>query len=864
MHRPQSEVATAGALLSAINRKDLAIVALLVVLPIVWFNQVLWPSFSGKTMLPYDNLYAFEPWHSLRPDVVPYNPLISDLVLETAVWELHARRSFMSGQLPLWNPQILAGAPFLADAQGSVLYPLDLVLYWLPLADAFAWYTALHVTLAGLGSYALGRLIGMRRAAALFTALAFMFSGAFITNATFPQIIGVAAWIPVLLAIAELVVQRGRASLWLWIGGTLAVATQFLAGQPEISIYALLMMAAYVAPRLVMSGKMATWAAVHITSLVAVGAALAAVQLLPTLEAVNNNMRTGVRSATDLATFAWPLPQLWTFLLPDLFGNPTHRQWLDIWSGTWRDNGQPIFWGAKNYVEAGQYLGVLTWLLAIVGVMRGRRAFAVIFGALGLVSLLFVLGSPLYMVLQAVPGFPQLRSPFRWVLPFSVTISLLAGLGLDALLARPRLARAPAILGMMVGTLALGCVAASVVWSEPFLKLAQRFVTDPAWAERAFGGAYRDLPRALSTPQMFWGYESQGLLRLGVCALLGAAALLMLRHRQSLAAAAVCCLVVLDVYSVHGRFLPASDIALAPQNNKPPVVQAIEQREQHGEPWRFTTYEHDDEKTFQANAGMYYGWQDARGYDSIVPRWYAEFTRRLGLPIASLTFNRIAPVYDAKVLDNNMLDLLNVKYVLTEQRIDDPNFVEVYRDGHIAAYQKTNVLPRSWVARVARVLPPNEQPLERTDLRDVVYLENDPGREALAGGGRGTSRVEHYGYNNITLTVDVDGPAWLVLADSWGPGWHARATRGSGTALDLSVYRADSAVRAMRIPGAGSWRVELSYWPDSVQMGLAVSGAAALVVLAVLVTNTGWVLAVGRSVPSRPLRVPYSPAGREA
>jgi len=851
--------------LIARQRIDLAIIALLLVLPVVWFNQVLWPGLSGKTLLPYDNLYAFEPWHSMRPDVVPYNPLVSDLVLENAVWELHARRSFMSGEMPLWNPQILAGAPFLADAQGSVLYPLDLVLYWMPLAEAFAWYTAIHVSLAGLGTYVFGRLLELRRPAALLAALAFMFSGAFITSATFPQVIGVAAWIPILLAIVERIVQRGRASRWLWIGGALAVGTQFLAGHPEISMYALLMMGAYGLARLAMVGRSAPrsamWAGVQIASLIVVGAALAAIQLLPTLEAVGNNARIGARSATDLAAFAWPLPQLWTFVLPDLFGNPTHRQWLDIWSWTWRDSG-PLFWGAKNYVEAGQYLGVLTWLLAVVGLLRGRRAVALIFGVLGLVSLLFVLGSPLYLLMQGVPGFTQLRSPFRWILPFSLTISMLAGLGMDSLLRRPL--RAPAVVGITVGALTVAAVALSIAWPEPFLKLAQRFVTDPPWAERAFGIAYRTLPQVLSTPNMFWGYEAQGLLRLGLVALLGGVVLLGLRRNERLATAAACALVVLDLYSVHGRFLPASDTSLAPQANKPPVVQAIEQREQHGEPWRFTTFERGEEKTFLANAAMYYGWQDARGYDSIVPRWYAEFTRRMGLPIDSLAFNRIAPVYDPNVLDNVMLGMLNVKYVLTEQRISNPSFVEIYRDGHIAAYQNMTVLPRSWVAPVARVVPPGEQPLEHTDARDVVYLERDPGDAALASAGHGTSQVQHYGYNDITLDVHVDGPAWLVLADSWGPGWHARAVSADQPSIDLQVFRAYSVLRTVHLPAAGNWTVEFTYWPESVRLGLLTSGAAALLVLAVMVTNSGWVLALGRSVPSRPLRAPYSPAGRGA
>jgi uncharacterized membrane protein YfhO len=326
--------------------------------------------------------------------------------------------------------------------------------------------------------------------------------------------------------------------------------------------------------------------------------------------------------------------------------------------------------------------------------------------------------------------------------------------------------------------------------------------------------------------------------------------------------------VALDLFSVHGRFLPATDVTLSPLENRPPVVSFIDERETAGQPWRFITFERGDEKTFLANAGMYYGWQDARGYDSIIPRWYAEYTQRLGLPGDSLAFNRIAPVYSAAALDSALLSLLNVKYVLTEQRIDGPALREVYRDAHIAAYENATALPRSFTAPLARVAPPDAQPLEHTDPRDVVYLEVDPGPEGLRGIGRGTSRVRSYSANDIILDVTLDAAAWVVLADSWGPGWHARAVSADGAIVDLEIYRAYSALRAVRLPAAGAWTLEFNYWPDSFRLGLWVSGGTLVVLLivsaVVLVTNRRWAWAADRSAPNHPLRAPYSPAGRGA
>jgi hypothetical protein len=860
------------------RRLDLAAVGLLVGLPIAWFNRVLVPSFTGKTLLPFDNLYAVEPWHSLRPDVVAYNPLISDLVLESVPWVLHTRRALAEGQLPLWNADVLGGVAFLAGGQNQALYPGGVILDALPLADAFGWFIALHMSLAGIGMYALGRALGLERAAALLAGVAFMLGGYFVTSATFPQVIAAAAWTPLLLAIVEVSVRRverretGQGP-WLWLLGAMCVGMQVLAGHIETSFYGLLTVSIYAALRVGVAARRAggpelARAAGELIGMVVIGAGLAGILILPLLEALGGSARVGARSASEVADLAWSLPQLWTVLLPDLFGNPTHRSWLDLHALSWRpaQSGQPIFWGTKNYVEGGQYLGILSLLLAVAGVRAGKRTPALIFAAIALLSLLMVLGSPLFLLLQAVPGADQLRSPFRWVFPFSIALSMLAGLGLDALLRGQRIDSPLAMSAIALGGVALGAVLLGLVVSEPFLKLSQRFVTDPAWAERAFGKAGLLIPNALPSPEMFWGYESQGLIRLGLVALASAAIIIAIRRHPKVGAGAALGLLTLDLFSVQGSFFPATDVGLSPLSVRPPVVEAIEQLQTTRQPWRFTTFERGDEKTFLANTGMYYAWQDVRGYDSIIPRQYATYTQRAGLAADSLAFNRIAPVYNPAAL-GNLLSLLNVRYVLTEQRIDDPAFREVYRDAHIAAYENETALPRSFVAPLALVAPADQQPLESTDPRDVVYLETDPGTDRRAAGGRGVSEVLAYGTNQVTLQATLDGPAWVVLADTYAPGWHATAHEARGQDIDLAVFRAYSTLRAVSLPGAGEWTVKFTYLPDSFKWGALISGASVLALLAVaalgaLAKSRTTVSGIGRSAPSRPLRAPCSPAGR--
>ena len=198
----------------------------------------------------------------------------------------------------------------------------------------------------------------------------------------------------------------------------------------------------------------------------------------------------------------------------------------------------------------------------------------------------------------------------------------------------------------------------------------------------------------------------------------------------------------LDLYAAHGHFNPASDPKLSPLNaeNRPPVVDFINAhargltalRTLHytaHSPWRFTTFNLNGEKTFNANVGMYYGWQDIRGYDSIIPRQYAQFMDQIAPQEDELLYNRIAPLYNNTAgetyayLDNPLLDLLNVKYVLTEHYIPNPKWQEVYRDKSIGVYENKEVMDRAFIVPEAQVAAVDQQPLLKTDFTTLSLLK---------------------------------------------------------------------------------------------------------------------------------------------
>jgi O-antigen/teichoic acid export membrane protein len=887
---------------------DLVALFLLLVLPILWFAPVLFPFLNGRTLLPFDNLYSMEPWRSLHPGILPHNQLLSDLVLENATWKLHIRRTLADGQLPLWNPQIFTGIPFLAAGQASTFYPLNILFYLLPLDVAYGWFTALQIALAGIGFYGWARTLKLRPLAALGGGTVYMFSGFLIASVVFTMFVAAVAWLPILLAVIEWTIRKqetkgaqGYNPLPYIAAGALAIGLMILAGHPELIYYTLLVAGFYTLVRLVVARQ---WIVAHtdrglgrhinrrmiglglwLFVMALLGVALGGVQLLPLLELLPLNFREGSASLAQVREWAWPSRQLLTFWLPDIFGNPSHHAWFDIWARQWRPaqwNAQgeatnTIFWGVKNYVEGANYLGILTWLLAAVAMGYGVRQAVVrrntvnqptvhldsatylrpwiiwFCSGLALVSLLFAFGTPLYGLLYyGLPGWNQLHSPFRWVFPFTLSMAMLAAVGLHLLpragtLWSRRYVRGVAGVALLAGLAALAVVMVSLAQPDRFRGVGDWLLASSDLARATFqdGG-------------MAWSYEAFNLARFGLWAVLGGLWLGFAPQARRRWAWIAIALVVGDLYMTHGHFNPAAPVALSPLSSTgtPPVVKFMQEREPWPaqadaqiaaglplEPWRFTTFNAPGDKTFSPNMGMVYGWHDLRGYDSIIPRQYVQLMNQIAPQANELLYNQIAPLYSQPggdvyaVLDNPLLDLLNVKYILTEHHIPNPNWTEIYRDAAIGVYENRQAYPRAWIVPQAQVVAQDDQPLLTSNLRQTVFLEETPSAEnALvpASPQLVEAHISRYTANDLFVDVNLSDRGWLVVGDAYFPGWKAfvRPFGGEESAeTELPIYRADGALRAVYLPSAGQWTVRFTYSPMSFKLGLYTSFLAAMTLL---------------------------------
>jgi len=239
--------------------------------------------FGGRALLPLHLLTAAPPFEQLAPAHPPANRLQADLVHEVVPHEVIARKILARGEWPLWNPDVGAGMPILADAQAHAhwLQPITLPALVLPLPQAFSLVAGLRVLAALCFTFLFLRRIGLGEGPAFFGAVAFGF-GAFLQVWLLWPLANSAAVLPLVLYAVFLAGERGLRRDWA-LAAFAAVAV-LLSGHPETELYVVLIAVA-VGVRAVVRSPGRRWRLLgRYAATAVVAGCLAAPALLPMME----------------------------------------------------------------------------------------------------------------------------------------------------------------------------------------------------------------------------------------------------------------------------------------------------------------------------------------------------------------------------------------------------------------------------------------------------------------------------------------------------------------------------------------------------------------------------------------------------
>jgi hypothetical protein len=777
----------------------------------------------------------------VHPTQVLYSPHSDILAEHIPARHFLVRSWHETGELPLWCPCQFGGGPFVHDIQVAIFYPPHLVFFVLPedwVGVALSWLVVLHVLVAGLGMYAYARCQGLNEAGSLVAGIGYMFAGKWLLHLLgggHYVVVGL-AWLPLVLLFLERAIRRGSFLDATWAGavfGLLALGTQ-----PQWTFYAGLFIALWALgtvmnPALRRRIGLLRWAGFGVWT-VLVGAGLAAVQFLPTLEAAGQSTRTA--GVTDDA-LAGGIQTLLFLVGPALIAQP--------YNVAWEDRGG---------------FGVL-WLAAAAlapFLCRGRVRFQ---AGLCLGLIVFACGGA--VLFQALPGFRLFRQHARMIMIAAFPVAFLAGVTTDALLRSPALTLEARRLRLRV----LGRVlAGAAILVGGFA--VRRLLTHGAVQLHLY---WLTLP--ITVPVMFW--------------LLGSRCAVTSRHWATLWG-----LVLLA--DLWGLAWPL--VAVRPEAEVYPPSACVEflahqalkagrpEREDHGRVLDADVSAADSRTPLGSGAplAMLRGLEGLRGYTPLDNRRFKEYLQFIADrddPLIPMQNPLAWPVIrDIDVVNRPLIDLLGVRYLLQPrtQAIGQQGWDAVFQDREPRAYdfvegdvrdlppytvyQSTQAFDRVFVVPHAAPLPPRDevlQALKQTDFRRTVLLETEAvsGEETQAGDHSPLTThhspraaIRDYRPNRVVVDVDEGPSGFLVLTDVWYPGWVCTVD-----GVDRPVYRADFLFRAVELP-PGPHEVIFTFAPNSYRQGRLVSVVVLALVGLVLVAGTAWRLrrvsaGAGRSVP---------------
>ena len=731
-----------------------------------------------------------------------------------------------AGHIPLWNPYLMGGVPYVAGMAGDIFYPPSLLLRAIvPVDVAMSLAFALHLFFAGLFAYLFMRSWRLGFYAALTGGMAYMLSGfvASLAGAGHDGKLYIAALMPLVLWLVTLGVRDGLR----WIWGVLALAIGFavLSPHPQVLQYMLLACGAfalYVAMSEARGGRIERHTAIarlaFAAGAVIVGFLMGAIQFLPVMEYTPWSPRAVGRGYAWSITYSFPPEELINTYLPQFSGL------LDA------------YWGRNGIHFHSEYIGAVVLMLAGAGLGAVKtRGFARFWLGASIVALLWALGgfTPFYHLVYAlVPGSKFFRAPSTIFYIVSFGVAIFAALGVERIAAReigPR---------YVVGWLIAGVVIAALAAGGGFTNIGEA-IADPSRVARVGANA---------------AAVTIGSLRSLLFVALAAGVLIALQREViafRVAAIALLVLSAVDMWTIDRHYWassPPANVVYAPNEITEFVSKA--NADEQGRVYSIrplTPNSQPSDPFLLGDALMVNDIRAVTGYHG----------NELGRYQLLDGFNRGVLEQIQFILGQpGFARLMNMKYVLTDlDSIPIPGYrrlVGPTRDSEGSTLYLFGVPgdnPPAWLttaiakapdeAVAATILDPRFDPAT-VALFDTSANVNAVEVKQLPPPLETRARVTRYDPGHIEVQLDQPAPAGaaLMVSENYYPGWTATVD-----GKPAAVGRADFTLIGVELP-AGARNVELTYGSATYERGRVITLIAVLAALVALAA--GLVLERGR------------------
>jgi len=682
-------------------------------------------------------------------------------------WQNYNEQALAAGRIPLWSDDFFMGFPLFAESQGALFYPITRLVYaFSSVSHSFSYDVLVHFLMAGCFQYFFARTLKLKPSASLLSAVAFMFSGMFLSLPINFTIFRSLVWIP--LVFTFLTYGARQKSLIYPLLTALALVMQMMAGSVPITGITVLAMVPYVFFLMLSPGRdkgdkadLVPFFQFILSLIVAFG--LYAFQLLPTLELSPISWR-GATGGWEVASgFSFPPVHMVDFFLPTFYGS-------------WADGTMMPVEPAANFFP---YIGLAPLLLLLPGMFSKKRGvFILVF--LAVIFFMLALGKYGYIypaIYSTVPFFDKFRAPDRFLFIFVFASSILAGFGLQALQEefeadKPKLSTVSmAIIGTLLLLVTLFVVGA--IWIPGFSTVWDMIVgaTVGGFFSHIRGGyIHADYERWVVHLAMI------SLHALVVVTLFHFAIALFGRKGQTGAMASLIIVIAAaDLYFMSVN-VPALHTTSKTFFTEPPSTARYMMAD--GAPNRFYTFRNVDyarslfdfdemrandprrldtvwyngggsndindyialREGLAPNIAMHWGLTSSTGFASLFLDRYLDLEGASSAQLTPLGQNislqylfqgedggRFSPfAWSDRTL---LCDLMSSNYIVTSAKLLESGHFALRHEGPVNVYRNLKVLPRAWVALPQAVLAENQGTLDRLAGIKIITDPQNPGRD---------------------------------------------------------------------------------------------------------------------------------------
>lgn len=746
-----------------------------------------------------------------------------------------------TGEFPLWNPAIFAGIPgFAAMAHNNrSLIPFqNIVIYTDPLTyvnmlmrvlfwnRGNAWEFVMFF-LGAMFTYILGRSLGFGPGVAMIGAVAYAFCNFFIGSemAGHGGKVKTMMFLPfVLFSVIRFFITR---DLFSWTLVAFSIGMLFAkSSHTQVVYYGLLAIGLYALIELIYGfkseRKTVLMVGLGLVGAILVGFASGTLQYISTYVYSAFSIRgtspafaevqSGGLDFDYITAWSFPPSEILTFFIPSFFG---------------LEGG--IYWGDQPFVASSYYFGLLPVLAAGVGIIYRRNKFSIFFATMAVLSLLMSLGKyfePFFeLLLSVLPFFNKFRTPTMVLCLFVLSVSMLGMYGVDFILnpsdaEKEKHKRFARILVWVLGVFA----ALLLIFFLAKNGMRSSLVEDSLLKE---GDAARyNLQTLNNLKQIRFDRFYEGLIRFSILGAIFAGIALVTIRKKIGAGLGVSLLVLVsfaDVTIVNREVLKPQPARIEKGFFK--ETETIRFLRQDAS--RYRIFPVSESLTSPQPSWLYYGFHNLTGYSPAKPRIVQDILDYALLKGPDQNFP----------LNRNVLNMLNVKYLIANGRIPDGlGFEMAYFDqeGKSVVYRNVNALPRAYL------VGSTETPADTKAMFGRINSTKwDPSRSALLEKemnfeieepDSSTVDITRYEPNRVEVQVYTDKSALLVLADTYYPaGWKAFV---DGT--ETEILKTNYLVRSVPVP-AGSHTVSFVFDPLDYRIGLWVSTIVNLVLNGLLI-----------------------------